>query len=202
VFLSKQFHKGVRMNWLDIAIGGVLLLSFVGAFWNGLSREVVRLVALFAGILGGLWWYDELAVRWQPTIGNERIAAFAAFAAIVLGSLVAGIFVAWVLAKILRLSGLRWFDRVLGGAFGLVRGLAICVALVLAIVAFHPSADSTSVVAESRLAPVFFHGARAVAAVAPAKLKSQFSEGFQQVRGVWRGADERLKRKVDGAGSD
>ncbi len=190
------------MNWLDIAIGGVLLLSFVGAFWNGLSREVVRLAALFVGIVGGLWWYDELAARWQPAIGNDRAAAFLAFAAIVLGSLIAGVFVAWALAKILHWSGLRWFDRVLGGAFGLVRGLAICVALVLAIVAFHPLADSTSLVAESRLAPVFFHGARAVAAVAPAKLKSQFAEGFQQVRGVWRGSELPVKRDGAGAGSD
>jgi membrane protein required for colicin V production len=202
VSLSKQFHKDVGMNWLDIAIGGVLLLSFAGAFWNGLLREVVRLLALFTGIAGGLWWYDELAARWQPSIGNEGLAAFAAFAAIVLGSLVAGVFVAWVLAKILHWTGLRWFDRLLGGAFGLMRGLAICVALVLAIVAFHPLADSTSVVAESRLAPVFFHGARVVAAVAPAKLKSQFAEGFQQVRGAWRGAKAPAKRSVASAGSD
>lgn len=182
------------MNWLDFVLGGLLLLSFLGAFWNGLSREVVRLLALFTGIVGGLWWYDELAVRWQPAIGNERLAAFAAFAAIVLGSLLAGVFVAWVLAKILHWSGLRWFDRLLGGAFGLLRGLAICVALVLAIVAFHPLADSTSIVAESRLAPVFFHGAQAVAAVAPTKLKSQFAEGFQEVRGVWRATAAPVKR--------
>ncbi len=182
------------MNWLDIVIGGVLLVSFVGAFWNGLSREVVRLLALFMGIVGGLWWYDELAVRWQPTIGNERVAAFAAFTAIVLGSLLAGVLLAWALAKILHWTGLRWFDRLLGGAFGLLRGLAICVALVLAIVAFHPITDSTSIVAESRLAPVFFHGARVVAAVAPAKLKGQFTEGFRQVRGVWTRAGASAKR--------
>ena len=173
------------MNWLDVAIGAVLLFSFVGAFWNGLSREVVRLLALLAGLLGGLWWYDDLALRWLPHIANEALAAFVAFGAIVAGSLLAGAAIAWVLAKVLHWTGLRWFDCLLGGAFGLVRGLVICAALVLAVIAFHPFSNSADVVAGSRLAPVFFHGARAAVAVAPAELKDQFSEGFQQVRGVW-----------------
>ena len=36
------------MNWLDILIGLVLIASILGAFRNGLSREVVRLAAHLA----------------------------------------------------------------------------------------------------------------------------------------------------------
>jgi membrane protein required for colicin V production len=182
------------MNWLDIVIGAVVVISFAGAWWNGLSREVIRLVALFLGIAGGMWWYDELAA-WQTYIENERLAAFTAFAAIVLGSLLAGAMVAWALGKILHWTGLRWFDRLLGGAFGLVRGLMIATAIVLAVIAFHPTRESTAVVADSRLAPVVFHGARAAAAIAPAKLKLEFSEGFQKVRGIWTETKDAAVRK-------
>jgi hypothetical protein len=61
----------------------------------------------------------------------------------------------------------------------------IATAIVLAVIAFHPTRESTAVVADSRLAPVVFHGARAAAAIAPAKLKLEFSEGFRKVRGIW-----------------
>jgi membrane protein required for colicin V production len=173
------------VNWLDVLIGAVLVLSFAGALWNGLSREVVRLFALVGGILGGMWWYNRLAPHLKPLVDDEHFAAFAAFLLIVLGSLLAGAVVAWFLGKILRWTGLRWFDRLLGGAFGLVRGLLLAAALVLAVIAFQPTAGSAEGVAGSRLAPWVLYGAYAAATAAPAELRTKFQRGFERVREVW-----------------
>ena len=41
------------VNWLDLLIGGILLLSLIGAVRNGVTKEVVRIVALLFGIGGG-----------------------------------------------------------------------------------------------------------------------------------------------------
>jgi membrane protein required for colicin V production len=175
----------MSFNWLDVVLGTVLLVSFAGAVRNGLSKEIIRLVALVAGIVGGLWWYPAAAAYLKPLLADESIASFAGFFVILFGSLLAGILLAWALAKILGWVGLRWFDRLLGGAFGLVRGLLVCAALVLALLAFSPLTRSTEVVAESKIAPWVLHAAQATSFAAPGNLRRAFDENFAQVKAVW-----------------
>ena len=179
------------MNWLDVVLGLILSLSFIAAAWNGLSREFVRLLALGGGIVAGMWWYADLAVHLRPYIENAGLASFTAFLSIVVGSLVAGGIVARILGKLLHWTGLRWFDRLLGAAFGLVRGLLIATAVVLAVVAFQPTAGSADTIAESRLAPWVLHGASAATSMAPRDLRIRFDAGFEQVRLVWINAQPR-----------
>ena len=178
------------MNWLDILLAVILLSSFAGAFWNGISREVIRIIALLGGIFGGMWWYADLTPHITPYVGDESVAAFAAFGVIVVGSLLVGGVIAWLLAKILHWSGLRWFDRVLGGAFGLTRGLILATAVVLAVVAFAPTTGSSETVAQSRIAPLVLHSARWTAALAPQELRTSFFSGFDRVRNAWTVSDE------------
>ena len=173
------------MNWLDVVLGLILSLSFIAAAWNGLSREVIRLLALGGGIVAGMWWYEDLAIHLRPYVENTEMASFAAFLSIVVGSLVAGAIVARRLGKLLHWTGLRWFDRLLGAAFGLVRGLLIATAVVLAVVAFQPTAGSADTIAGSRLAPWVLHGASAATSMAPHNLRTRFDAGFERVRLVW-----------------
>lgn len=174
------------MNWLDAIIAAVLVISLVTAILKGLTRELVTLAAVIAGILGALWWYPEVARHLEPYTSSVAVAGFAAFVLIFLVFL----FIGWVISKILaglvKASGLRWFDRVLGGAFGLLRGVLIAAVLVLAIVAFAPGKRPIESVAESKLAPTVLQAARGIVALAPRKLKDGFQHGFDRVRKVWR----------------
>jgi uncharacterized membrane protein required for colicin V production len=65
------------LNWLDIVLGAVLLFSGIAALRNGLTREIVRLVALAVGVIGALWFYDALAVE-LTFIESPALAKFAA----------------------------------------------------------------------------------------------------------------------------
>jgi len=171
--------------WLDIVIGAILLSSLIGAIYNGLSREFVRLLALMGGIVAAMWWYQDVSERLRPWIDDPRIVHFAAFCLILLGFIAAGALIGRVLAKILGWAGLRWFDRLLGGAFGLVRGLVLSAAVVLGVIAFSPVTNSDQAVANSFLVPWVLQGARMIVWMAPARLKNDFSEGFGRVRHVW-----------------
>ena len=174
------------MNWLDILIGVVLIASMIGAYRNGLSREVVRLAALIAGVVGGLWYYGPLSVLLQPYIDNRRVAEFAAFMLFLVGSLIAGAVIAWALGKLMGWTGLRWFDRLLGAAFGVMRGLLVSAVIVLGVIAFTPFPSSEEEVAESRLAPFVLHTAQMVADfAAPRAFEEDFTEGFARVRDAW-----------------
>lgn len=173
------------MPWLDIVIAAILISSLAGAIYNGLSREFVRLVALCAGIIGAMWWYQDLAERLQDWIDDPRIAYFAAFCLILTGFLAAGALLGRLLAKVLGWAGLRWFDRMLGGAFGLVRGLILSAAVVMGVIAFSPVANSERMVASSHLVPWVLQGARMIVWLAPERLRGDFSDGFVRVRRVW-----------------
>ena len=93
------------MNWLDVVLGLILSLSFIAAAWNGLSREVIRLLALGGGIVAGMWWYEDLAIHLRPYVESAEMASFAAFLSIVVGSIVAGAIVARMLGKLLHWTG-------------------------------------------------------------------------------------------------
>lgn len=175
------------MNWLDVIIATLLLSSVISSVVRGFARELASLAALLLGILFGLWWYPELGRHIEPFSANKGIAGFVAFFLILFAFLAFGWLVGKILRAMIKAGGLSWVDRVLGVAFGLVRGMVASAALVLAILAFLHGPGATRAVAESRLAPAVLYGARALAAVAPRPLREAFDRGFQRVRDVWRG---------------
>lgn len=189
-------------NWLDVLLGAVLLVSFLGAVRNGLTKEIVRLIALVAGIVGGMWWYRDAAAFLQPILADDRISSFAGFLAILLGSLIGGMVVAWVLVTLWGWVGLRWFDRLLGGAFGLVRGVLVCAAVVLGLLAFAPLTKSTEIVAESKIAPWVLHTAQLTSLAAPSELRQAYENSFDQVQASWLQQLANPARSVTGAGAD
>lgn len=174
------------MNWLDIVIALIVLTSLIGSIAKGLTRELVSLAAAVVGLLVALWWHSALAGRLEPYTANAAVAGFVAFVLILLLFLLLGYLVSKILVSVLNLSGLRWFDRFLGAAFGLVRGVLISAALVMAMVAFAPGKGPLEAVAGSRLAPSVMYGARAIVAVAPRKLKDSFQDGWDRIRKLWR----------------
>ncbi len=175
------------MNWLDIAIAAILLFSVIPAVINGLVREIVTLAAVVIGILAALWYYPGPA-RWlEPYTSSPTVAGFVGFFLIFLSFLVVGLVVSKLLGALLKAGGLRWFDRLLGAAFGLLRGALVAGALVMALVAFLPGKGGDEAVARSRLAPGVLYCARTIAALAPQQLKQGFQEGLDRVRALWRG---------------
>ncbi len=179
------------VNWVDAVIGGILLVSVLGAVRNGVTREILRIAALVMGIFLAMWWYDRVAPELLPYIDEPKLAACAAFLAIFTGCLIAGAVFAWILVKVWGLTGLRWFDRLLGAAFGLIRGLLIAAAVLLAVITFSPFAGAAQTVAESKLAPWALHAARAAAAAGPQDFQDAFADGFDRVRQVWTGGPPR-----------
>jgi membrane protein required for colicin V production len=98
--------------------------------------------------------------------------------------LVLGAITGAVLSKLLRWAGLSWVDRILGGLFGVVRGLVLSVALVLALMAFPRHAPPRAVV-ESRLAPYVIGVAHACAQIAPNEVREGVEESYAKAREAW-----------------
>jgi membrane protein required for colicin V production len=76
--------------------------------------------------------------------------------------------------------GLRWFDRLLGAAFGLLRGIVVSAVIVLALAAFAPQWG----LQQSRIAPFMLVTSRALIWAAPAELRQRFWDGWNLLRTV------------------
>ena len=79
-----------------------------------------------------------------------------------------GAIVGRILAKFFKWVGLSWLDRLLGGAFGVVRGFVIAAAMVTVLLAFAPSPPPPSVV-DSRLLPYVINVSDVLAAADAAR---------------------------------
>jgi membrane protein required for colicin V production len=112
------------------------------------------------------------------------VANLIGFFAIFVGILVLGAIVGRILAKFFKWVGLSWLDRLLGGAFGLVRGAFMSVALVTVLMAFAPSPPPRSVM-ESKLMPYMASVSDVLAALTPREIKDGFRDTREKVQKVW-----------------
>ena len=119
------------MNWVDYAFIGTVVFSMLLGIWRGLVREAISLIALIAAFLVTGLYAPEVG-RWLDSAIDSPLArGITAHILVFVAVLLAGALVAWMLSHIVKAAGLSGFDRMLGGAFGALRGLLIVTAVVL-----------------------------------------------------------------------
>jgi membrane protein required for colicin V production len=171
-----------KLDWVLIAI---MALSVLFSIIKGFTRELVSLAALIWGFLLACWFSGALATRILPWIRKPDVARLVAFLAILVGVIILGGLLSHMAGKLLDKAGLRWFDRLLGASFGLVRGLLVCMILVMVLAVFPVGPEPLP---NSRLAPYVVQGTRVLVMAAPEELRARFRSGFDRLRRVW---DER-----------
>ncbi len=188
------------MNWLDIVLVLILLLSTVSAARKGFSREVIGIVAAVIGLIGGIWFYGLAGSFLLPYVSAPQVANFIGFMLVFAGCVILGILVSAIIHRFVKTVGLSWFDRLLGAVFGLVRGMLVAMAVITAMVAFAPAVANDSVpaaVAESRIAPHIVAGANFIIAIAPRELKDSFHSHYAQLKSFWEQQKIELPKHQD-----
>ncbi len=119
------------MNAADIAIAVVLGLSSLLSLLRGLVKEILSLLAWVVAFWVALA-YGANAAQWLDGLITQPSARKAlAFVVLLIGTLIAFGLLNSLVAKLLSNSGLGDTDKLLGMIFGLLRGLAIMMVLVL-----------------------------------------------------------------------
>jgi membrane protein required for colicin V production len=172
------------MNWLDVLLLLIIGFSVLLGIRRGLVRISIGLVAIFVGIIAGLWFYAAGAAFLRPFGVPPQLANLLGFLLIFLIIVIAGLILSRILNRMFKAIGLGWLDRLLGAAFGLVRGIIIAMVLLMAILAFYPGKPPQPVV-ESRVAPHVAGGAKMLAHLAPPKIREAFVHSYDQVRKSW-----------------
>lgn len=119
------------MTVFDYVFLGILALSAAIGVWRGLVSEVMALVAWVLALFLA-WRYAHMAAplfsSWIVEPAWRHVAGFTTLFVAVL--LVAAL-LRFLLRELLRAIGLGPADRLFGAFFGLVRGLAIALVIVL-----------------------------------------------------------------------
>lgn len=167
------------MNGLDWVIVAVFVISVLTAAAQGFFFELFSLAGTILGYLLAAWSYQRFAPWFLPYVKNEWVADAAAFLVIFLVVVVLAGIVGRIARWAMKEVGLRWFDRLLGAVFGLLRGVLMVAVLVLALTAFGPGSKWLS---ESQFGSYFLVVGRAASWVAPYEIREGFRQGAKALR--------------------
>jgi len=134
----------------DIVIGLLLLLSALIGLFRGLVKEVLSLIIWIAAFVLALLFAQQVSDLLTGRIDNTSVRLILAFAAVFITALVAGALVQWVLAKLIETTGLSGTDRLLGFLFGSIRGVLLCIVI---LIIMRPFAQDASWWQSSLLVP-------------------------------------------------
>jgi membrane protein required for colicin V production len=172
------------VNFIDIILLIVVGASILSGFREGFARVAIGFGAAIAGIVFGFWFYGIPASYLEPYLSSRALANGLGFFAIFLGCMILGGLAGAILAHLFKWIGLSWLDRIMGGAFGFVRGVVISVALVTIVLACAPKPPPRAIV-ESRLVPHIMGASSILADITPHELKDAFSETKEKVKKIW-----------------
>lgn len=117
----------------DWALVAVLALSLVVGLWRGLVFEVLSLLGWIAAFFVAQWFAPDVAA-WLPlSTASPPVRFAAAFVLTFVGAVFVAGLIAALVKKLVAAVGLRPVDRVLGGLFGLVRGIVLLLVATMAI---------------------------------------------------------------------
>lgn len=170
------------MTLFDWSIVGIIVLSILLSAAQGFLYELFSLAGVVLGYLSAVWGYHRLSDVYRPYVNATQYADIAAFLTIFFAVLIFAGIVARLARWMMKEVGLSGIDRLLGGAFGLVRGVAIVTVGVLAIAAFAPDNQA---LARSSMGGYFLVAARTATWIAPYELRARVRSGAQAI-GNWQ----------------
>lgn len=172
------------MNWLDIGLALILFTTTITGLRRGFSRAVIGFVAAIVGLVLALWFYGSVGGVFLEYVSHKGVAHVLGFIVVLAGTLTAGSFAGWLIARTLKKSGLGWLDHLLGAGVGLLRGTVVSIGIILALSAFALTPPPPSV-AQSRIAPYVMGAANLMAQVAPRELREGFDKTYEKVKQLW-----------------
>lgn len=122
-----MIHAMNAADWIIVAVIG---LSTLLSVLRGFSLEAISLASWLLALVGARLLAPSLAALLGNWIGNTELRELAAFGILFVAILLTGMLISHLLSDAVRRSSLSLGDRVLGMAFGFVRGILIVVVVI------------------------------------------------------------------------
>ena len=177
------------MSLLDLIVLLFIAASVVGGFVAGFARSGIGFLAAVFGVLCGFWFYGIPAAAVHKYVHSVTASNLIGFFVVFFGLIFVGALIGKLLSKLFKWTGLSWLDRLMGAAFGLVRGALAAVAFIAVLLAFTPKPTPNWMV-NSTVLPYAIDASNLLAALAPNVIKEAFRDSVREIRKIW---DEQLR---------
>jgi len=119
------------MNWVDVLIIVVVLVSALVGGFRGLLKEALTLVSWITALWVAWQFHPYLALHLSPWIDEPSLRVLAAVVTLFVLSLVLFTALSYLLTKLVDQVGLGGLNRSLGALFGLMRGVVAILLLTM-----------------------------------------------------------------------
>ena len=119
------------MHWPDYAILAVIAVSLLVGGLRGFMKEAFSLLVWAAAFFIAYQYSGDLAPLMEPQVSLPSARTAMAFTGLFVVVLLIGGLLNYLLGRLVESTGLTGTDRLLGGVFGTLRGLAIVVVVLL-----------------------------------------------------------------------
>ena len=130
------------MIWIDYAILTIIGISTLISLIRGFVKEAVSLIVWICAFFVASNFYQDLAA-YLTNIGDPMLRNAAAIAILFVITLILGALVNYLIGQLVSKTGLSGTDRVLGLAFGALRGALVVSAILFFMDAFTGAPSST-----------------------------------------------------------
>ncbi len=117
----------------DAIILLLILFFLVRGIWVGFIAQLAFLAALVLGFAAAGAFYGRAAGWLSPWIGQPQLGFFITYALLFLAVYVVIMLMGKGLRKVMTVTMLGWFDRLLGGLFGLLKGVFLATLLFILV---------------------------------------------------------------------
>jgi membrane protein required for colicin V production len=119
------------MLWVDYLILGIVLVSAIIGLFRGFFREIISLAAWIAAFMVAIYFTEPASHLLENSITTPSLRKAVTGTGLFVLVLLLGGIVGFLVGKLVSSSGLAGTDRAIGGVFGLVRGAALVIILML-----------------------------------------------------------------------
>ena len=182
----------MEFSWIDIGIAFILVVSIAVAMFRGFVKEAVSLASWIAAIWLAVTFSHQVALFLPASIDEaslsisqseievSKLRIGIAFVLIVIGTLIAGSLLNYILSQLTKNRALKGIDRILGIFFGIFRGTAIVVLLILA--ASYTNFPLSDTWKASKVLPPFELVAKKAIELMPPDFSKYFSLGEAELQ--------------------
>lgn len=128
------------MNALDIGVIAVSAIFLVRGVWIGFVRQIAFLLALFLGYLAAGTYYPSWS-HYLSQVGNPQLRFVMTYALLFFGTYVLIMVLGVGLKKVMHVTFLGWFDRLMGAVFGVAKAVFISTMVFMALAGIFSSSS-------------------------------------------------------------
>lgn len=178
----------MSLNWLDIILLAILLITFILGIVKGLIRQVIGIAAVIAGLILAIYNYAYVSQVYSRLISHQALSHLLGFFTVFVVVLGLGWLISALLSKLAK-GPLKFLNHALGGILGLLKGILISGVVVFAFLIFPANKE---VLKESQLAPYCLKITKAIYYLIPQSLKQEFKKAYQDILGKGKGYGKKI----------